>query len=36
LAPGSSGTVLVKTRSLVRRMVCHLLWDLAVLFWLPH
>ena len=30
------GGLAVATRSLVPSVVCHLLWDLAVLFWLPY
>jgi membrane protease YdiL (CAAX protease family) len=30
------GGLVVKTRSLVPVLVCHLLWDLTVLFWLPY
>jgi len=30
------GWLTVKTRSLVPTLVCHLLWDLAVFFWLPY
>jgi uncharacterized protein YbjT (DUF2867 family)/membrane protease YdiL (CAAX protease family) len=30
------GGLAVTTRSLVPSFVCHLLWDLAVLFWLPY
>ena len=28
--------LVVKTRSLVPALVCHLLWDLTLLFWLPY
>lgn len=28
--------LLIKTRSLVPSIICHLLWDLIVLFWLPY
>ena len=27
--------LVVRTRSLVPAIVCHVLWDLAVLFWWP-
>ena len=40
LAAGGAGffwsCLVVKTRSLVPALVCHLLWALTVLFWLPY
>jgi nucleoside-diphosphate-sugar epimerase/membrane protease YdiL (CAAX protease family) len=30
------GAVMIKTRSLVPAFVSHVLWDLAVLFWIPY
>jgi membrane protease YdiL (CAAX protease family) len=30
------GLLTVKSRSLITALVCHLLWDLTVLFWLPY
>jgi membrane protease YdiL (CAAX protease family) len=35
-AGGFWSALVVKTRSAVPSLVCHVLWDLAALFWLPY
>jgi membrane protease YdiL (CAAX protease family) len=35
-AGGFWSAMVVKTRSAVPALVCHILWDMAVLFWLPY